>query len=53
MKQKRTYIKPSSRVIVIKNRPQLLVGSGNPTALTGKFIDSKEPDYEWDEEGAN
>ena len=47
MKQKRTYIKPSSRVIVIKSRPQLLVGS----PVQSRFIDTS--DFEWDEEGAN
>lgn len=52
MIKKKTYIPPSAKVIVIKNRPQLLVGSGNPTAPTGRFIDLEEPDYEWDVEGA-
>ncbi len=47
MKQKRTYIKPSSRVIVINSRPQLLVGS----AAHSRFVDTA--DFEWDEEGAN
>lgn len=46
MKTKRTYIKPSMRVIIIKSRPQLLVGSS-----TNRFLDTT--DYEWDEEGAN
>lgn len=52
MKKKRTYIQPSMRVIVIKSSPLLLTGSGF-TAPKGRFIDTEEPDYEWDEEGAN
>lgn len=52
MKQKRTYIQPSMRVIVIKSSPRLLTGSGL-TVQKGRFIDKEEPDYEWDEGGAN
>ena len=52
MKQKRTYIQPSMRVIVFKSRPRLLTGSGL-TAQKGRFVDKEEPDYEWDEGGAN
>ena len=51
MNKKRTYIQPSMRVIVIKSSPLLLTGSGF-TAPKGRFIDTEEPDYEWDEEGA-
>ena len=52
MKQKRTYIQPSMRVIVIKSSPLLLTVS-SLTAPKGRFIDTEEPDYEWDEGGAN
>ena len=52
MKQKRTYIQPSMRVIVIKSSPLLLTGSGL-RAPKGRFIDKEDTDYEWDEGGAN
>ena len=48
MKQKKTYIQPSMRMVVIKATPHLLAGSPFPK---NKFID--DPDYEWDEGGAN
>ena len=51
MKQKRTYIQPSMRVIVIKSSPLLLPGSG--LAPKGRFIDTEKSDYEWDESTSN
>jgi len=44
MNKKRTYIQPSMSVVVIKARFQLL-------SMSNRFVD--DPDYEWDEEGAN
>ena len=52
MKQKKTYIRPSVRVVFIKGRPQLLAGS-SLTAPKGIFVDIEASDFEWDEEGAN
>ena len=53
MIKKRTYIQPSMKVVVIKNRVQLLAGSPHTqSAPKGRFIDTEEPDYEWDEGGA-
>ena len=49
MKKKRTYMKPTSEVIVIKSHPQLLVGS----PAQSRFVDVDVPGYVWDEEGAN
>ena len=53
MKQKRTYIQPSMKVVVIKNRAQLLAGSGPLAAPKGRFIDTDDSNYVWDEGGAN
>ena len=52
MKKKRTYIQPSMSVVVIETSFQLLIAS-DPTLQKGRFIDTEDPDYEWDEEGAN
>ena len=52
MKKKRIYIQPSMSVVVIEARYQLLTAS-DPTLQKGRFIETEDPDYEWDEEGGN
>lgn len=51
MEKKRTYLKPSMRVVMLNAHAHLLTGSdpfGNPP---NKFVD--DPNWEWDEGGGN
>ena len=42
---KKVYQKPTMKVVVMKHKYHLLVGSGN------RLVD--DPNWEWDEEGGN
>lgn len=52
MNMKKTYIKPGMQVVELRQRHQLLVGSANMDAKTGRFSitnadEGEEGDYGW------